>query len=128
MRLTGAWNHARRKASTSSNDDRDAVARLLRDERCTLGLSDAGAHVGQLCDAPQATDFLGNWVRDRKLLTLDLARLAREAEAARERLEALNAGMRDLYTKLEPVVASFCPALAAQPYHIRQYLCDAPSS
>ena len=26
---------------------------------CTLGLSDAGAHVGQLCDAPLATDLLG---------------------------------------------------------------------
>jgi hypothetical protein len=23
-------------------------------------------------------------------------------------------------------VASFCPALAAQPYHVRRYLCDAP--
>ena len=39
--------------------------RCCVDEHCTLGLSDAGAHVGQLCDAPQATDFLGNWVRDR---------------------------------------------------------------
>ncbi|MBX6372983.1 MAG: amidohydrolase [Acetobacteraceae bacterium] len=65
-------------------------------------------------------------VRDRRLLTLDLAKLAREAEAARERLEALNAGMHELFTKLEPVVASFCPALAAQPYHVRRYLCDAP--
>ncbi len=65
-------------------------------------------------------------VQDRKLLTLDLPKLAREAEAARERLEALNAGMRDLFHRLEPVVASFCPAMAAQPYHIRQYLCDAP--
>jgi guanine deaminase len=65
-------------------------------------------------------------VRDRRLLTLDLAKLAREAEAARERLEALNAGMRELFARLEPVVASFCPALAAQPYHVRRYLCDAP--
>jgi guanine deaminase len=65
-------------------------------------------------------------VRDGRLLTLDLARLATEAEAARERLEALNAEWRDLYQRLEPVVASFCPALAAQPYHLRRYLCDAP--
>lgn len=65
-------------------------------------------------------------VQDRRLLTLDLARLAVEAEAARERLEALNAEFKDLYEKLEPVVASFCPAFAAQPYHLRQYLCDAP--
>jgi guanine deaminase len=65
-------------------------------------------------------------VRDGRLLTLDLAKLAVEAEAARERLEALNAEWRDLYQRLEPVVASFCPALAAQPYHLRRYLCDAP--
>jgi N-acyl-D-amino-acid deacylase len=56
-----------------ANDDRDAVAGLLREEHCTLGLSDAGAHVGQLCDAPQATDFLGNWVRDRELMSLEAA-------------------------------------------------------
>jgi N-acyl-D-aspartate/D-glutamate deacylase len=56
-----------------ANDDTDALAGLLRDEHCTLGLSDAGAHVGQLCDAPQATDFLGNWVRDRELMSLEAA-------------------------------------------------------
>ena len=65
-------------------------------------------------------------VRDRRLLTLDLARLAREAEAARERLEALNAERRELFTLLDPVVRSFCPAFAAQPYPVRQYLCDLP--
>ena len=27
----------------------------------------------QLCDAPQATDYLGNWVRERKLTTLEAA-------------------------------------------------------
>ena len=54
-----------------ANDDPEAVAELLADEHCTLGLSDAGAHVGQLCDAPQATDFLGNWVRDRKVVSLE---------------------------------------------------------
>lgn len=65
-------------------------------------------------------------VRDRRLLTIDLARLAAEAEAARERLEALNAQSKDLFDRLEPVVASFCPALAAQPYRVRGYLCDTP--
>ena len=54
-----------------ANDDPEAVAALLADEHCTLGLSDAGAHVGQLCDAPQATDFLGNWVRDRSVVSLE---------------------------------------------------------
>ena len=52
-----------------SNDDPAAVADLLRDEHCTLGLSDAGAHVSQLCDASQATDFLGEWVREREVMS-----------------------------------------------------------
>jgi N-acyl-D-aspartate/D-glutamate deacylase len=56
-----------------ANDDEEAVARLLLDETCTLGLSDAGAHVGQLCDAPQATDFLGRWVRERDLMPIERA-------------------------------------------------------
>ena len=63
-------------------------------------------------------------VRDGRLLTLDMAKLAREAEAARDRLENLNAGWRDLFVRLEPVVASFCPGLAARPYRINRYLCD----
>jgi len=54
-----------------ANDDAEGVAWLLTREGVTLGLSDAGAHVGQLCDAPQATDLLGNWVRDRKLMPIE---------------------------------------------------------
>jgi 5-methylthioadenosine/S-adenosylhomocysteine deaminase len=65
--------------------------------------------------------------RDGKHATIDLAKLAVQAEAARARLEALNAEWHDLYRKLEPVVASFCPAVAAHPYHLRRYLCDAPA-
>jgi N-acyl-D-aspartate/D-glutamate deacylase len=38
-----------------------------------LGLSDAGAHVDQLCDAPLATDLLGNWVRDRGVMPVERA-------------------------------------------------------
>ena len=34
-----------------ANDDQDGIAMLLNTDGCTLGLSDAGAHVGQLCDA-----------------------------------------------------------------------------
>ena len=52
-----------------ANDDVDELYTVLTEAGCTLGLSDAGAHVGQLCDAPQATDYLGNWVRDRSLTT-----------------------------------------------------------
>lgn len=56
-----------------ANDDPEGVATLLQDEHTTLGLSDAGAHVGQLCDAPLSTDLLGNWVRDRQVLTMETA-------------------------------------------------------
>ncbi|MDB4205746.1 amidohydrolase family protein [bacterium] len=56
-----------------ANDDVEGIAILLQDERTTLGLSDAGAHVGQLCDAPQATDLLGNWVRDRNVMPMETA-------------------------------------------------------
>ena len=56
-----------------ANDDAEGVAMLLNTEGCTLGLSDAGAHVGQLCDAVLSTDLLGTWVRDKKVLTLENA-------------------------------------------------------
>ena len=54
-----------------ANDDIDGITMLLNTEQCTLGLSDAGAHVGQLCDAVLPTDLLGVWVRERKALTLE---------------------------------------------------------
>ena len=56
-----------------ANDDIDGIRELLADSGCTLGLSDAGAHVGQLCDAPMPTDLLGNWVREREALSLESA-------------------------------------------------------
>ena len=46
---------------------------LLTHEQVALGLSDAGAHVGQLCDAPLPTDLLGNWVRERRVMPLEQA-------------------------------------------------------
>ncbi len=62
-----------RFAYTVANDDQEELADLLRDEHMVLGLSDAGAHVGQICDAVQATDYLGTWVRDRHLLPIEQA-------------------------------------------------------
>ena len=64
---------ALRIRSIVANDDEEGVAMLLNEQQCTLGLSDAGAHVGQLCDAPLPTDLLGNWVREREVLTLEEA-------------------------------------------------------
>ena len=52
-----------------ANDDVDAVGHLLTHEHVALGLSDAGAHVDQLCDAPLPTDLLGTWVREREVLS-----------------------------------------------------------
>ena len=53
-----------------ANDEPESVAELLSHERVALGLSDAGAHLSQLCDAPLPTDLLGQWVRDRGVLPL----------------------------------------------------------
>jgi 5-methylthioadenosine/S-adenosylhomocysteine deaminase len=60
-------------------------------------------------------------VENRKLLNVDLAKLGRDAENARERLERLNRDNRTLYERLEPIVGSFCPGLAKMPLHINRY-------
>jgi 5-methylthioadenosine/S-adenosylhomocysteine deaminase len=55
----------------------------------------------------------GKWiVRDRKLLTVDLEKLRRDAEEAVARLAAANAEARALGEKLHPYVAHFCAGLA----------------
>jgi guanine deaminase len=66
--------------------------------------------------------------RDGRHTTLNLARLALEAEAAKERLDALNTRWKGLFEKLEPVVASYCSGLASRPYHLSRYMCDAPNA
>ena len=53
------------------NDADDEIGALLADKRTLLGLSDAGAHASQLCDACYSTHLLGHWVRERKALTLE---------------------------------------------------------
>lgn len=65
------------------NDDPDELAELLRDRRCVLGLSDAGAHASQLCDACFSTHLLGHWVRERQVLTLEEAVWRLTGHAAR---------------------------------------------
>jgi len=65
-----------------ANDDVDAVAYLLNREHVVLGLSDAGAHVDQLCDAPLYTDLLARWVRERRLMPLEKAVRKLSGEAA----------------------------------------------
>jgi N-acyl-D-aspartate/D-glutamate deacylase len=53
------------------NDAEDEIGDLLADKRTLLGLSDAGAHASQLCDACYSTHLLSHWVRDRKALSLE---------------------------------------------------------
>lgn len=57
-------------------------------------------------------------------LTVDLARLAAQAEAARARLEAANLPNKALYERLEGIVGTFCPGLARLPHHINRYASD----
>ncbi len=55
------------------NTDEEAVEELLKDPNTVLGLSDAGAHASQLCDACFSTYLLGHWVREKKALALEEA-------------------------------------------------------
>jgi N-acyl-D-aspartate/D-glutamate deacylase len=53
------------------NTDEATVAELLSHPSTMLGLSDAGAHASQLCDACAPTDLLARWVRDKGVLSLE---------------------------------------------------------
>lgn len=55
------------------NTDKAEVAQLLNVEGAVFGLSDAGAHPAQTCDAVLPTDLLGNWVREYGALSLETA-------------------------------------------------------
>ena len=56
-----------------ANHDEEQVAELLLNPDMVLGLSDAGAHASQLCDACQGTYLLGRWVREKRALSLEEA-------------------------------------------------------
>ncbi len=56
-----------------ANADEDAVEELLKHKDTVLGLSDAGAHASQLCDACYSTYLLGRWVREKKAITIEAA-------------------------------------------------------
>jgi N-acyl-D-aspartate/D-glutamate deacylase len=55
------------------NQDLAAVESMLDDPLVTLGLADAGAHVGQIMDASQPTFFLTYWIRERQRWTIEEA-------------------------------------------------------
>jgi N-acyl-D-aspartate/D-glutamate deacylase len=55
------------------NADESITAELISHPAAVLGLSDAGAHASQLCDAGLPTDLLGRWVREKRVLPLEEA-------------------------------------------------------
>ena len=52
------------------NHDEDEVVELLTEPDTVLGLSDAGAHASQLCDACFSTYLLSRWVREKQAIAL----------------------------------------------------------
>ncbi|HVX23183.1 MAG TPA: amidohydrolase family protein [Acidimicrobiales bacterium] len=55
------------------NSDEEELRELLLDRRCLLGLSDAGAHQSQICDAVFSLHLLQHWVRELEALPLEFA-------------------------------------------------------
>jgi len=56
---------------TESPEWRDAVALAQRDPRMLVGTSDGGAHLARDDGADWSSFFLGTWVRDRQVWTLE---------------------------------------------------------
>ena len=57
----------------AANTDEETVGEMLQHSASVLGLSDAGAHASQLCDAGLPSTLLGKWVREKKVLALEEA-------------------------------------------------------
>jgi N-acyl-D-aspartate/D-glutamate deacylase len=55
------------------NVEEDEVEECLKHPTTMLGLSDAGAHASQLCDACYSTSLLQRWVREKQALPLEEA-------------------------------------------------------
>ncbi len=53
------------------NQQMAAVEYMLDEQLVTLGLADAGAHVGQILDASQPTFLLSYWIRERQRWSLE---------------------------------------------------------
>ncbi|MGE0487507.1 MAG: amidohydrolase family protein [Gammaproteobacteria bacterium] len=56
-----------------ANHEEDQVEPLLKSRATVLGLSDAGAHASQLCDACLSTYLLRRWVREKRVFALEEA-------------------------------------------------------
>ncbi len=60
-------------------------------------------------------------VEHGRLIHVDMDELRYQAENAVLRLQKANSEMRELFYRLEPIVGSFCPGLAAEPFHVHRY-------
>jgi len=80
--LALASDLAARFRVAAMNTDEAVVAELLAHPATVLGLSDAGAHASQLCDACFSTHLLGHWVREKGTLSLEQAVRMLTARAA----------------------------------------------
>ena len=70
----------------------DAVREMITSPVALFGLSDAGAHCGQICDASMTTSYLTTWARDRDGSTaIPLAQVVHQLT----RRPALHFGWRD---------------------------------
>ncbi len=54
-----------------ANHQEDEVEPLLKSDCTVIGLSDAGAHASQLCDACLPTYLLARWVREKNTFSLE---------------------------------------------------------
>jgi N-acyl-D-aspartate/D-glutamate deacylase len=81
--LSLADDLATRFLSVLANNNTDGIAFLLPRDDVLLGLADSGAHVSQLCDACFATDLLGDWVRERGVMSIEAAVHKLTSEPAR---------------------------------------------
>jgi guanine deaminase len=61
-------------------------------------------------------------VRNRRVLTVDYARLRDEVVCANDRLRLENEDAARLVRQLEPLVGQFCVGLAKEPYHVNRYV------
>ena len=55
------------------NVDKDAVTQILNYPKTIVGLSDGGAHVQFVTNYGYSTHFLGYWVREQQIMTLEKA-------------------------------------------------------
>ena len=88
-----------------------------------LPLRNAVHQFVQAEDATAVRDVMigGRWVvRDRRLLTIDLAALKPKVEAAVERLERVGEANRRLFRAMQPIVGAYCSALACEHHHVHR--------